>query len=77
MADPKSSTPAKSAEGPKKYRLTERFYRLGVMHQPGEIITLEAGQKPGRTWVELAEGDAPKVMVPVKPDAGRASDKDI
>lgn len=76
MADPKSSTP-KSAEGPKKYRLTERFYRLGVMHQPGEIITLEPGQKPGRSWVELTEGEAPKVMVPVKPDAGRAADKEI
>lgn len=58
----------------KTYQLTERHYRQGVMYSPGELITIPSTEKPGRTWVEVKEAPAPKVMVPVD---GRPSDKAI
>lgn len=34
----------------KTYRLTQLHYRSGVMYQPGELITVPADEKPGKTW---------------------------
>lgn len=73
MADQK---PAPKLEGKRTYMLTEKCYIHGVLHQAGETLTIDlAVERPGKTWVELKEAPAPKVMIPATEQ--RAADKSI
>lgn len=35
--------------GTRTYRLTEPHYRLGIMYQPGELVTI-TDEPPGKSW---------------------------
>ena len=50
------------------FRLTEKHYRAGTLHMPGELITVE-NEVPGKSW-EPFDPDAP-----VRPAVPKAAPK--
>lgn len=49
-----STQPRAVVPGTVTYRMTKRSYRLGVLREPGDTITV-TDEVPGKTWVRVSD----------------------
>ncbi len=52
-----------------QYQLRGQHYRKGRLLEPGTIITLEEGEKPGKTWIKVQTSGKSEAKPEAKGDA--------
>lgn len=58
-----------------RYRITDRHYRDGRMHQPGAVVTLPESEQPNPAWEKVDDKPTEKHVPKEQPKkGGRPSD---